>query len=150
MSLDDLGLNETIKETTRAINLELGININLQLKPIKDEVDPIIQVAVYRIVQEVCNNIKKHSKAKNVDIKFDFGIKYLILYICDDGVGFNVEETLNRAKTKEFTYGLVGIYDRVKQLQGKINIKSSHGKGTCYIIKLPINREVIKDDTGDN
>jgi len=150
MSLDDLGLNETIKETTRAINLELGININLQLKPIKDEIDPIIQVAVYRIVQEICNNIKKHAKAENIDIKFDFGIKYLILQVSDDGVGFDVEETLRRAKTKEFTYGLVGIYDRVKQLQGKISIKSSKGNGTCYIIKLPINREVMKDETGCN
>ena len=49
-------------------------------------------------------------------------------------------------KTKGTSYGLIGIFDRVNQLQGEIDIKSSDGKGTVYNVKLPINREVIKDD----
>ncbi|MBL4936597.1 sensor histidine kinase [Clostridium sp. YIM B02515] len=146
MSLDDLGLNQTIQQTVKSITRESNIDIELKLKPIKTEIEPIIQVAVYRIIQEVFNNIKKHSKARHAEVKLDFGTKYLMLVITDDGIGFNVEETLKDVRTKGASYGLIGIFDRVNQLQGEIEIKSSAGEGTNYIVKLPNNREVIKDD----
>lgn len=146
MSLDDLGLTQTIQETVKTIALESSIDIQLKLKPVKEEIEPIIQVAVYRIIQEIFNNIKKHSKAKHAEIKLDYGTKYLILIISDDGIGFDVEETLNRVKTKGTSYGLIGILDRVNQLQGEIQIKSSKGEGSVYNVKLPISREVMKDE----
>lgn len=150
MSLDDLGLNQTIEENVKSFTQESGIDIQLKLKPIKKEIEPIIQVAVYRIIQEIFNNIKKHSKAKYVEVKSDFGTKYMMIVITDDGVGFNVDETLKRVKTKGSSYGLISIMDRVQQLQGEIDITSSEGNGTVYRIKLPINREVIKDEkSGD-
>jgi two-component system sensor histidine kinase DegS len=150
MSLDDLGLNQTIQEAISNISQESHIDIQLKLKPIKGEIEPIIQVAVYRIVQEVFNNIKKHSKAKHAKVRLDYGIKYLMLVISDDGIGFNVEETLKRVKTKGDCYGLIGILDRVNQLQGEINIKSTEGQGTTYRVKLPISREVIRDEKRGN
>ena len=150
MSLDDLGLSETIQQTVNTISEESNIDIKLKLKPIETEIEPIIQVAVYRIIQEIFNNIRKHSKAKGAEVRLDFGTKYLMLIITDDGVGFNVEETLKRVKTKGASYGLIGILDRVNQLQGEIQIKSSEGEGTTYAVKLPINREVIKDEKRGN
>lgn len=147
MSLDDLGLNLTIQETIKSIIKESDIEIDLKLKPITDEIEPIIQVAVYRIIQEIFNNIKKHAFAKHASVKFDYGTKYLMIKITDNGRGFDVEETLNNVRTKAGSYGLIGIYDRVNQLQGEIQIKSSLGKGTVYTIKLPINREVLKDES---
>lgn len=150
MSLDDLGLNQTIQETVKTIIQESNIDIQLKLKPVKEEIEPIIQVAVYRIIQEVFNNIKKHSKARHAEVKLDYGTKYLILIISDDGIGFNVEETLNRVKTKGTSYGLIGILDRVNQLQGEIEIKSSQEKGSIYNVKLPISREVMKDEKRGN
>lgn len=150
MSLDDLGLNETIHQIVKTIVEESNIDIKLRLKPIETEIEPIIQVAVYRIIQEVFNNIKKHSKAKHAEVKLDFGTKYLMLIISDDGIGFDVEETLNRVRTVGASYGLIGIFDRVNQLQGEINIKSSRQQGTVYNVKLPINREVIRDEQRDD
>jgi len=146
MSLDDLGLNQTIQEMIKSIIKDSHMDIKLRLKPVQEEIESIIQVAVYRIIQEVFNNIKKHSKAKNAEVKLDFGTKYLMLIISDDGVGFNVEETLKQVKTKASSYGLIGIFDRVNQLQGTIEIKSTQGTGTAYTVKLPINREVIRDE----
>ena len=146
MSLDDLGLNKTIEQTVKTISEEFNIDIKLKLKPMKTEVESIIQVAVFRIIQEIFNNIKKHSKAKHVDVKLDYGTKYLRLLISDDGIGFDVEETLKRVKTKGNSYGLIGILDRVKQLQGEIHIESSSGAGSVYNVVLPVNREVIKDE----
>lgn len=150
MSLDDLGLDQTIQQAVKAITRENDIDIKIKIKPVNNEIESIIQVAVYRIVQEIFNNIKKHSKAKNAEINLDFGIKYLMLTITDDGVGFNVEETFKRVKTKGASYGLIGILDRVNQLQGEIEIESSEEAGTKYTVKLPINREVIKDEKRTN
>jgi two-component system sensor histidine kinase DegS len=150
MSLDDLGLTQTIEQVVNTIAQESNIDVELKLKPVQKEIEPIIQVAVYRIVQEIFNNIKKHSKAKHAEVKLDYGTKYLILKISDDGIGFDVDETLKRVKAKGTSYGLVGMLDRVNQLQGKIKIESSIGEGTSYTINLPINREVIKNEKKDD
>ena len=150
MSLDDLGLSETIYQIVNAISQELDIDIKLELKPINTEIEHIIQIAVYRIIQEIFNNIRKHSKAKHVEVRLDYGTKYLILIITDDGIGFNVEETLKTVKTQGSSYGLISILDRVNQLQGEVEIRSAEGAGTAYIVKLPINREVIKNEKRDN
>jgi two-component system sensor histidine kinase DegS len=150
MTLDDLGLNKTIEQTVRSISEDFNIDIKLRLKPMDTEVESIIQVAAFRIVQEIFNNIKKHSKAKHVEVKLDFGTKYLRLIISDDGIGFDVEETLKRVKTKGNSYGLIGILDRVNQLQGEIHIESTKGAGAVYNVLLPVNREVIKDEKTRN
>lgn len=146
MSLDDLGLIQTIQQTINTSAQESNIDVKLNLKPFQTEIEPIIQVAVYRIVQELFNNIKKHSKAKHAEVRLDYGTKYLIIKISDDGIGFDVDRTLESVKLHGNSYGLIGIFDRVNQLQGKIQIKSSAETGTIYTINLPINREVIKDE----
>lgn len=150
ISLDGLGLINTIEQTVNKLSVETGIDIKLKLKPINQEIQFIIQLAVYRIFQEILNNIKKHSKAKHVIVKLDFGSKYLILIISDDGIGFDVNETLNNVKVNGNSYGLIGISDRVSQLQGNFQITSSKGAGTVFQIKLPINREVVIDDKRNN
>lgn len=150
MTLDDLGLNKTIEQAVNSISDDFNIDIKLKLKPLQAEVESIIQVAVFRIIQEIFNNIKKHSKAKHVEVKLDFGTKYLRLIISDNGIGFDVEETLKRVKTKGTSYGLIGIFDRVNQLQGQIHIESSKGAGTVYNVVLPVNREVIRDEKRGN
>ena len=150
MTLDDLGLNKTIEQTVRTISEDFNMDIKLKLKPMNTEVESIIQVAVFRIIQEIFNNIKKHSKANHVEVKLDYGTKYLRLIISDDGIGFAVEETLTRVKTKGNSYGLIGILDRVKQLQGEIHIESSKNAGSVYNVVLPVNREVINDEKSKN
>lgn len=148
IALEDLGLNQTIEEMANSIMKESGIEVNLRLKPVTENVESIIQVAVYRLVQEILNNIRKHAKATRVEIKLNFGTKYLVLSISDNGIGFNVEEIMKRVREKGTSYGLTGIFDRVSQLQGDVKISSAERAGTTYNIKLPINREVIKDDKG--
>lgn len=146
MQLVDLELNQTILEIVNTISEESNINVDINLKPSKTEIEPIIQVAVYRIIQEVFNNIRKHSKAKQAKIKLDVGDKYLMLIISDDGIGFEVEDTLKKARKEGESYGLINIIDRIEQLQGDIKMESSVGAGTIYSIRLPISRKVIRDE----
>ncbi len=148
MSLDDLGLNKTIEEFVKKSNEENECKFELKLTPMKEEVESIIQIAVFRIIQEIVNNIKKHAKANNVHISLEYGAKYLRIIVSDDGIGFNLEEIMDRVKKSGSSYGIIGILERVKQLKGDITIDSEVGKGTTFIVKLPISREVMENENG--
>lgn len=146
LSLEQRGLNEAIKDMANEISTEINIPVNLNLNTIKYEIEHIIEIAVYRIIQEILNNIKKHSKASEVDMKVQCGEDYIYFTVKDDGIGFDLKKTMEAEKSNRTSYGLIGIFDRVTQLQGVIDIKSEINKGTMYKIKLPINREVCKNE----
>lgn len=146
MSLDDLGLNETIETYALSFSDDSLINVNVKTGRIIVAIEPIIKVAVYRLVQELLNNIKKHSKATDISILLEYGSKYLRLTVVDNGIGFDVEATLEKLKKKHISYGLLGIHERVKQFNGEIHFHSKPNEGTSVMIKLPVNREVILNE----
>lgn len=147
MILDDLGLIKTIETICNKFTEITSIPVEKRLKREPDNVDSIIRVASMRIVQEILNNIKKHAKAKKVVITIEFGLKYILILINDDGVGFDIDAVMERIKDRSESYGLIGLMDRVKQLQGTITLNSKIGLGTSYSIKLPINKEVMENDS---
>jgi two-component system NarL family sensor kinase len=93
--------------------------------------DAIIKVNLYRIIQEAIQNIIKHANAENVSIKFHLKNNTLILYISDDGVGFDL-------KKKRNGIGLKNIMSRVKKLNGVCFVSSTLNKGTKIKIQIPI------------
>ncbi len=146
MSLDDLGLVPTLRRFLAEFSDETGIQSDFQTTNKEDDVEKLIQLALFRLVQEITNNTKKHSKAKKVVVEINFGTKYLQLDVWDDGIGFNVEETLERCRDEGNHYGLLGQLERVKQLHGEIIIQSKPESGTHTQIRLPVSREVMRDD----
>ena len=73
-----------------------------------------------RIVQEILRNIEKHSGAKNMDIQIN-----------DDGAG--------GALTKDGSFGLNGLQERVNKLNGEITIASDQ-QGTRIGVRIPLDR----------
>lgn len=146
VSFEEVSLNQSIEDMVKSILQGEETVPIFKLKEGEVPIEPMIQVATYRLVQEIMNNVKKHSKAKTVKIDLSSGQKYINLIIEDDGIGFNMKEVLKDVKVKGTSYGLIGIVDRVKGLLGEVNILSNEGVGTAYKIKLPINREVLKDE----
>ena len=128
LSLEERGLTEAIKEMINIVSTENNIEINSFIEEFQVEVDKIIQIAAYRIIQEILNNIKKHSAAKIVDLRVNYLKEYISIFVQDNGVGFNVKETLLNTKRKGNCYGLLGIYERVTSLGGRIEIKSQKDK----------------------
>lgn len=145
MALDDLGLNKTIEMNVSTILDKSEIRVHYHLAKLPDRVEKIIQIAIFRIVQEILNNIKKHSKARRIEVSTEYGTKYMRLTVSDDGIGFDVNDTLRRVRAQKKSFGLVGIIERVEQLQGEFDVESSE-LGTIFNIKLPVNREVILDE----
>lgn len=87
------------------------------------------KIVLYRIFQEVINNILKYAKAKNVLVKIENQPNFKII-ISDDGIGFNLEEKRNNQKTN----GLQNIYSRAKLIHYQIDITSKENIGTTVII----------------
>ena len=85
-------------------------------------------LAIYRCVQEIINNINKHSEAKNVNIIFSSSenSKFNIA-LEDDGIGFTEVE-------KEESYGLRNLRFRLKEINAELNISSEKDKGTRIVI----------------
>ena len=67
----------------------------------------------------------------------DYGQEMLTLTIMDDGVGFPVQETLEKAQD-ERQFGLLGMQERTHLLGGELNIESSPGRGTRLTVKVPL------------
>jgi len=97
-----------------------------------DDINKIIKVNLYRILQEALQNIIKYAKAKQVTLHFTIENGNLILIITDDGIGFN---TSKRNKG----IGIKNIKSRAVKLNASLQINSSINKGTTINIEIPLN-----------
>jgi len=88
---------------------------------------------LYTIVQELVNNILKHSKATEVTIQLNKVDNNLNIIVEDNGVGFDVAS----ARLKN-GMGLMNQEIRIDKLNGTISIDSGKGKGTTTIINIPV------------
>lgn len=138
MSLDDLGLVPTLQKYCYDFDKESNINVNLQISNLNMKIKYIIELAIFRIIQEALNNIKKHSKADNVIIKIKKIEDNIEIYIKDDGIGFDMDN-LKSNLSKDSGFGVFGMIERANHLNGKMNVESSIGVGTTLTITVPFN-----------
>ena len=85
--------------------------------------------AIYRIACELMNNAYKYSQAQEIAIELESADNKIKMTYHDNGIGFNLQETLNRIKEKTVS-GLRNIQERVNSLNGQIEIKSAPAGGT--------------------
>jgi len=135
--LDDLGLSSTITWFCEQRLKPVGIEYKIEIKGLEKRVPSPIEIALYRIAQEGITNIIRHTKATLVLIQLVLEGGYLSLTIKDNGQGFNPRLLLQSDKPTT-KIGLWGIRERVKILNGIMNIKSGPLEGTELNIRVPI------------
>lgn len=136
VELDKLGLTETIKAIVEMFSSSSEIKFSFETDEIDNTFDKNNEVNFCRIIQECLNNIIKHSGATEASVfikKVDGAVNTVIK---DNGKGFSMEEI--KRDTRRTSFGLTGISERVKMLNGTIEINSEPGKGTEIIIKTPV------------
>jgi signal transduction histidine kinase len=89
------------------------------------------ELCLYRIIQEILNNIAKHSKATLVEIQFMNFENEITLTIEDNGIGFNTQY-------KGSGIGLTNVKRRVNYLKGTMELSSVKGKGTFFTFSIPL------------
>ncbi|MDT7831907.1 sensor histidine kinase [Flavobacteriaceae bacterium S356] len=92
-----------------------------------------LEIAVFRIIQELTTNILKHGQAANATINVSRHDAMLTIIVEDNGIGFNVNEI--DLKTG---MGLHSIRTRIEHIKGELIIDSTQNKGTTIIINIPI------------
>jgi len=100
---------------------------------LEKEAEEIVQVAVFRICQELLKNAVKHAKANEVIVQLTIEDDHLNLVIEDDGKGFDPGE-LNQKEG----IGLRNIRSRVEYLNGQLDIYSKKGEGSTFTIDIPL------------
>lgn len=104
---------------------------DIEISPDKIE-NTTLQISIFRIIQEACNNAVVHSKGNVLQVKFKKVVNDYYLFIKDNGVGFQGE-----AEHKSNHYGLSIMKERAQLLGGKLDIQSDEG-GTKITVRIPI------------
>jgi signal transduction histidine kinase len=128
--LDDLGLVAALEWQAREVSKRTGMLVGLVEENVSDSLPEEHKTCVYRIVQEALNNCSKHAYAKHVQVTIRQKPGRLSLTIQDDGKGFDP----GRARG----LGLVGMTERVSQLNGNLKVDSVAGRGTSLHVDLPL------------
>lgn len=130
--LRDYGLEVCLKTLAdRVANRRLRLLWNVR---IPGRLPEKLEITIYRIVQEILNNILKHASATEASVSLRLSAKYVHLKVSDKGKGFVVK----RSKNAYSGIGLQSIHNRVKLLKGKIRIASAPGQGTDIELQLPL------------
>jgi signal transduction histidine kinase len=122
------GLKEALENYCENLNLSGKLKVQLQAYGMETRMDQNTEIIVYRIVQELLNNIIKHAEAKNVLIQLVHEGERFNLTVEDDGKGFDINETKNGA-------GLANIKARAEYLDGNVDIVSKKGEGTSVNVE---------------
>jgi signal transduction histidine kinase len=96
------------------------------------------EIILFRLCQEILNNIVKYANAKSIMVQFDYRKENLQLEISDDGVGFNITTVMEQTAVKGST-GLLNIKKRAKMINAVVEIASEKDKGTRFTITAPKN-----------
>lgn len=139
MSIDDLGLTVSIERYLNELELE-NESIDFEFELIGEEpgnINSVINITVFDILKEICNNLKKHASATKVKVKLAYSNRKMELLVIDNGIGFDTKKTLTLNKK----FGLSIMKERVDLLSGMMQIDSKTGIGTSIKIIVPLIEE---------
>lgn len=139
------GLIPAIKILAKTASSFKGVNFNLNLHEIQSRINNQVEIGVFRTIQELVTNIFKHANATNISITIYEEHKKLCITIEDDGIGFSVDEHLQKDSNYSLTsdevhinMGLPILNSRIKSYGGTFHIESNHGEGTTVMIEIPL------------
>jgi PAS domain S-box-containing protein len=132
MIIDERGLVEAIEYLVEQEKTAHGVQIRFTKQGRFDNLGPILESSVFRIVQEAVTNIRRHSQSPTAEIHLSADEGRLSLEIRDHGVGFDL------ARVPEDRFGIRGILERARLFGGQGTIHSEPGQGTCVQVEMPL------------
>jgi signal transduction histidine kinase len=130
-----MGLSSALKWYAEEFSRRSRIYVNLEMPPEIGRMNPEIETAIFRIVQESLTNIHRHSGGRNVRISLESDSEITRMTITDDGRGI-AQDRLELIVAGQAGVGTAGMRERVKQLNGIFQIESDH-RGTKVQVAIP-------------
>lgn len=114
---------------------ENGIRVEMRIEGEGELPQSHVEEAT-RLVREALTNVRKHARAGEVRIVVVFSDRNASISVSDDGVGFDVRDTMERLLDSSHN-GLIGIRYRAESVGGEMRLRSEVGKGTTLLFRLP-------------
>ena len=118
MMLDDLGLSPTLKKSLEDYEQKTGIACNLTISGKDQRLPSHTEVTIFRVVQQLMNNVRSHAQASHVQVSMDIGDDKVTVSVEDDGTGFEAEQAMNASRQRK-TMGLSTMLERTQMLGGE-------------------------------
>lgn len=129
--LDGLGLNPALLElinTWKSHNPKIAVSLKINNEG--DKFSDLVNISLYRVMQESLTNISRHSRADKVDIALDVeNSTEVVMRITDNGNGMGLNDKSN--------FGLNGMRERIRSLGGKFYAGNNNEGGFTVLVMIP-------------
>lgn len=133
-ALVKFGLDTALKDFCNDINQSGAVKVIYQSAGTEGtEIEQTASITIFRIVQELLNNIIKHASATQAVVQLNKINEQMSITVEDNGKGFNTELLKNSKGI-----GWANIENRVEFMRGKLDVQSEHGKGTSVLIEMNV------------
>jgi signal transduction histidine kinase len=129
-------LPELLRKETTQLATRAGLSVDLRVSGDLEALTHSQAIALLRVVQESLANIAAHAQAGSATVMVAAGSDELRAEVTDDGRGFEVEPTLVEA-ARAGRLGLVGMSERVRLLEGRLDVESKPGGPTRIVAAIP-------------
>ncbi len=133
----DRGLIPTLREYLHLFSHQCAIRAELATRAVTMEFQPDVEIQLLRIVQEALTNVRKHSQASRVWVRFEGERDNQVLIVEDDGRGFDLSRI---GQDHQQRFGLQTMRERAEGVGGDLKISTHPGQGTKVIVKIPLSR----------
>lgn len=135
-ALEERPLAEALQNEVQRFDAEGHEKAEFHLTGIKRELGASAQAAILRICQESLTNVRKHSRSTEVNVSLDFQTNAVTLAIVDNGIG--ISETPRTGDASGGGFGINGMHQRARLLQGILTVTGNEGQGTRVELKIPV------------
>jgi signal transduction histidine kinase len=143
--LDEAGVQPALEHLVERLgvvsDLEVRMNVDLAYHSGRRSIrlDPAVEDALYRVVQEALNNVVKHARATSVDVSIVETDDRIDIRITDDGIGIG-------AYRETSGFGLMGMQERIELVGGSIEITCPESGGTEIRASVPVTTDRNRPD----
>jgi signal transduction histidine kinase len=130
VALEDAGLAAALDDLCRAYEARLGISISADVGALR--LEPQVEHAVLRVVQEAVGNAVRHGQPERIELRVAENGGQVMVVVRDDGRGFDPQRVAGR-----HGMGLELMRERVGELGGTFEVASAPEQGTTVRVLLP-------------
>jgi len=130
--LDHLGLVPALRSFCRELSTGRGIRVDFTYDGFPADLSPDKTLCIFRVAQEALQNAAKHSGARRINIHLANSPESIELEVSDRGCGFEIS-----SKEANGGLGFTSIRERIRAVDGQIQIISTPGKGTRISVSIP-------------
>ena len=117
------------------------LDVHVQIEELADtdysRFVPSVEIQLMRIVQEALTNVRKHSKASAVSVKFELNGNELQVTVADNGHGFDLAHPRSTGWPR---FGLQIMRERAEAVGGTLSIDTAPGQGTRVHMRMPLSQ----------